>query len=260
MALHDVPRRDPLPLGRSVESRGFVTAADQELLARFGACVRELGRIDRRLPAALHVMRDSLGGQPKAAASHREGDDAGDEDADRRRLWCEEHEQSLDRCDPTGPCEGLRDREISDPTGTAAVAFDPAASDMATVRKRLDGIVRQAVELAALLAAYPTDVQVREQLGPDDEIGTVWCRCCWKDDKYCEPITTRSSGPKAGSPYYVGLCRWCGQMKAELGFEPPTWMVAMRHRGERIGPGHVEKALEQRPATPKKSKGRGKRK
>lgn len=250
--------RAPLPAGISIESRRLVSAADEQLLARAGGAVRALGRLDPKLPAVMHQIRDVLGGQPRAAASHREGDDEDGSQA-RARLWCEEHERTVVQCDAEGlVCTDLSTpRGISDPVGLAATSNDPAAADLRRVRHLLDQLVRTTLELVAIADAYPTTAIQIEKFDASDLVGTEWCRCCWKDDKYCEPIALRTSGAQAGKPYFSGLCLWCGRMKNTLGFDPPTWMVELHHRGERIGPGLIEKAMRERPApAPKKGKKR----
>ena len=104
------------------------------------------------------------------------------------------------------------------------------------------------------VVAYPTEAVERAQLGPDDEIGTRYCVCCYKDDRRLELITVRSSGKQAGKPYYRDRCKWCGERTSMLGFDPPAWMIAAHHRGERITPGMMLKAKNERPAPQRRAK------
>ena len=238
-----------------VDSRRLLSTADAEHVARFVESVSQLEQLARRLPAVVHMMRDDMNGQPQAAAADR-GDGA-------QVLWCWSHERSTRECDEAGElCTGELGRDISDPTGNAAVIPDRAKRDLAALFSRLDHLVSTSHVLLGLAAGYPTDTVEREQLGPDDEIGTVWCRSCWKDNKTCEPIALR----KEGKPYYAGLCRWCGRTRALIGGnrldpsdqrgDPPTWMVAKHHSGERITQGDIDKATK---AVPKATSKKGRR-
>lgn len=240
--------RPPLRAGVPIDSRRHTAAADEELLARASAAVRALARLQRRLPAVLHVMRDHQSGQPAAAAAPVGGADP-DGQADRARLWCTTHERSLAGCEPDDlSCRIDPGRQISDHVGRAAVGHDMAAADMRAMRQLLHALVDSTVKMVAIADSYPTSTVELEKPDASDLVGTEWCRCCWKDDRYMEPITLRQSGPQAGRPYFTGLCLWCGRMRSTLGFEPPTWLVAMHHRGERINEGHLERARRERPA------------
>lgn len=110
-------------------------------------------------------------------------------------------------------------------------------------------VARVVAEIEQIVDLYPTAPVERAAVddpGPGDE----WCRCCWKDRKHCTPITLRPDG----QPFYRGLCRWCGQTSKDLGAEPPTWLVAKRHRGERITEGMMAKARSEVPKGKRKAK------
>lgn len=230
--------RPPLPAGIGVDDHRLVTGGEQRTLERFDAARRVLGELGPRLPATIHVMRDCSAGQPAAAATHTASDDD-DDQAERRRQWCSAHERSLGDCAPGDPsCRVDPRRAISDPTGEAAMVNDRADAHRRQLLGLLNEITRATVKLADLVAVYPSVAVERAQLGQDDAVGTVWCRSCWRDNKYCEPVGVRTSGPDAGKPYYVGLCRWCGS----LGFEPPPWLLEMRHHKKVIKQADIEKA------------------
>lgn len=236
----------------SIESRRVLPARDQELAARFAEAARAAQALGARLPAVLHLVRESMAGQPAAAVAHREGDD--DDRDPLARLWCEDHERSVRECDRAGlVCEGIAPRAISDPVGEAAVRPDFAANDLAQIVRRAERFVQDVGHLLGLAEAYPVHAAELDKPEPDDEVGTVWCRCCWKVDKRCEPIAIQE---KTGRPYYAGLCRWCGRTRAALGFDPPTWMVEKHLEGERVTPGDHELARAKAPA---KAKGKRRR-
>lgn len=254
----DLPEK---PVGIPIDSRSVLGRVDEQVVERARAAVRALDRLEARLPAVVHVMRDSMAGQPRAAASHREGDD-GDADGDRARarLWCATHERSMAQCEATDlDCSIDRDRQISDPTGVAAVGHDQAAVDLGHLRHLLGQLTATTVRLVALAEAYPTEAVERQQLSGDDEVGTVYCVCCYKDDRRLELITVRASGQRAGKKYYRDRCKWCGERTELLGFDPPKWMVAAHHRGERITAGMMQKAMAERPASSAAKGKKGKR-
>jgi len=244
------------------DSRRLVSAAEADQVQRFTAVAREIEALAQRLPAVLHVMRDCQAGQPQAAASHREGDDDGRDPLGQ--LWCWEHERSLAEClEVEGrPCAGEVDqgRDISDPVGNAGILADRAARDRTMLLKRMGELSSLGMQLLGLAANYPTAAAELDNPDPDDEVGTVWCRSCWKDAKACEPVYVDRT---TGRPRYTGLCLWCGRTRKEIGGsklpvldqrgDPPTWMVEKHRRGERVTPGDYERAARSVPA-PKKKK------
>jgi hypothetical protein len=66
-----------------------------------------------------------------------------------------------------------------------------------------------------------------------------WCRSCFRDHGYLEPIAMRPDGNRK----YRDYCNWCGGFKGEYGIEPPEQLVEARHRGQRITQPHVAAAL-----------------
>lgn len=239
----------------SIDSRRVLPAAQAEQVARFADTVRQLDALLLRLPAVLHLMRDDMAGQPRAAAAH-----GGDDGHPLARYWCFEHERSLADCDEEGlACLGELSVGPSDPVGNAAVARDQAARDQRALLHRMQELVSVGTRMLGVVAGYPTSPSELEHPTLDDEVGTTWCRSCWKDEKYCEPVSARPDG----KPYYVGLCRWCGRTRKAIGGDrlvasdqrgdPPTWLVAKHHRGERVTPGDIARAAERVPAAAKKA-------
>lgn len=236
------PPKNPGPW-QTAEGRQVLHARDEELVGRVGDLAKAADRLHRALPGTLSVMRDNMAGQPRSSSGQGDGEPA---------RWCEEHEQGTSRCDADGHvCEGVVSTGPSDPVGEAAMAPDRAQRDHDDLIRRLEVAFRTMHEAVSIAASYPTQAAPLEDAEPSP--GDEWCRCCWKDGKYCEPVTVRRA---TGQPYYRGLCRWCGDMAKQLRQEPPTWMVAKRHRGERISPGDIERATK----APASNKPKGKRK
>jgi len=242
-----------------VPTAGWVTADsrrvrlptdDQDRVDRMADAITEMGKLHRRLPAILSMMRDCQLGVPGGGGDGPVWN------------WCKEHERSTRECDALGLlCEGEPDVR-SDPTGNAGVGFDHAARDYRDALRLADLVTSTARRLSILAAGYPTDQVILDAPEPDDLIGTKYCRACYKDNKDLTEVTLRKSGKAAGRPYFAGLCKWCGDRAADIGGDPPVWMVAMHHRGDRVGPGHLARARQELAAKPKTrttSKGKGKR-
>lgn len=230
----------------SIESRLVVSAQDQAAVEQLDGAVAALSSLARRFPSLLHLIRDDRAGQPRSGLAAPSG---------HQDPWCWDHERPASQCieDSGWPCSGELLAGPSDPTGTAAVSGDRAAGDhralLAEVTKLTD-LVDRLVRRAAM---YPAQAVERESVeaGPGDE----WCRSCWKDSKYCTPVTIK---PGTSTPFYRGLCRWCGQTAKEIGGDPPTWLLEVRHRGDRINQGHIDKAKAELTARKKAKKARSK--
>lgn len=57
-------------------------------------------------------------------------------------------------------------------------------------------------------------------------------------------------------PYYAGLCKWCGDMKAKHGFLPTAELLDLHHRHVRITPTMWAKEVRTHRPSAKKSKRR----
>lgn len=208
-----------------IDSRRALSAADAALVTRFGESLMAGNRLHLEVPALMHLMRDAMAGQPRAAHTGERG---------APRPWCWDHEQTVDRCLADDRlCSG----EViahHDPAGDAAVSGDQAAGDLRRLRKLLEMHCRVIHEATVIAQRYPAQATQRADIPATP--GEDWCRSCWRDGKYHEPVTRRANG----TPYYRGLCRWCGQLARDLGTTlPPLELVERRHRGERITEGMV---------------------
>lgn len=249
--------RKPAPAGwRSIEAH-HLSAADRELLDRVATLERHAHRTRLILPAALAAMRSGMAGQPKSATYGAPDQVDADDDRDPRALlWCFDHERTADQCDVPrideegvvlSGCPGVKLTGPSDPTGSAALGSDTASHARQQLARELTKSFTAMDAVEAILAAWPVVPSMVEDAEPSP--GEDWCVICWKDDRYCEPITTRRG---SGQPYYRDRCRWCGDMTKLLGGDPPSWMVARRHRGERISQAEIAKATREKPGKNKK--------
>lgn len=235
-----------------VDRRGVLPASDQAKVDRMGEAVEHLVRIHRQLPATLYMVRESMAGQPSNPGG-----------TGPTWNWCKDHERSTKACDAEGLlCKGEPDVR-SDPTGNAAVINDIAKRDYRDLLRLAELVDSTARRMLGLEETYPTERIDLEEIEPDDEVGSKYCRACFKDNNDLTLVTLRA---KTNEPYYVGLCRWCGLRAAELGGDPPTWMVAKHHRGDRVTPGDMARAkkvydeIKARSTTKSNKRKKGKRK
>lgn len=124
---------------------------------------------------------------------------------------------------PDTPDEFAAQIPDNDPTGEA-------------VAGKADEAALALVETERILRRIDIDMtrlrQLRHEWAPkqglskptNDGPGDDWCACCYAADGSFEPVSAR----------YKGLCRWCGDFRAEQGQRPPAELVKARHRGERI--------------------------
>lgn len=218
----------------SIDTRRVLPSADLALVTLDGEASIAHDRQHLELPATMHLMRDAMAGQPRAAS----------------------YTPPSTAANPLHVDQGAVDGEVAtghhDPTGDAATTGDQAAGDLRRLRFLIDQRVKITMEIDQLLAGYPTQHQQRADVEPAP--GEGWCLACWKDAKYHSPIALRPDG----RPRHKGLCRWCGDFRQANGFEPPTWLLEIKHRGDRVTDGMVDKArLEARQS---KAKGRNKTK
>jgi hypothetical protein len=148
------------------------------------------------------------------------------------RMWCVVHEREVSLCRRAElACDGEPMR-TGDPVGDAAAAaadgVDAASATWRRLEKRSEACEVGMREVRGIVAdlAYRPEVKQQADPGPGD----VWCRSCWRDGKYQEGIAARYEG--------LGLCRWCGDRRAELrdrgiplvGDLPPVALVKAKHR------------------------------
>jgi hypothetical protein len=224
-----------------VDTHQLLTASDQQTIADANDASHQLNALLRGAPALLAAIRDSMAGQPQAARPDASRSSAG--------AWCWTHQCELTRCvdDARYGCDaGTIDRP-NDPAGEAAITNDRATNHRNEIIRRLRRITTDVRELHALAALYPADPFEPETAhGP----GGDWCRSCWRDGQYHQPIDR----DKDGQPYYAGLCRWCGSFNARERFLPPVDLLAHRHRGERVTEGMVLDARRAHRLQAKKTK------
>lgn len=144
---------------------------------------------------------------------------------------------------------------IADPTGEAAIADDPASTDLAELDKRLArarGDLAVAVKILARHQTARTPNQIRNlrQAAADelDDLGDDWCKSHLQIH-VLQPIDVRKSGENAGRPYYVGMCRWCGENLAKLKRDHPKRFRSYRWMPiELVGAAHARKGHQLRQA------------
>lgn len=207
-----------------IDTRRVLPAHDQALVTRFGEALLEADRLQLELAATLHQIRWYHADGITVDTSH----------------------------DDTEPPTGHRD-----PAGNAGIGPDRSAADLRRMRRHIETAITALEQASALAATYPTDVHQRPDVEPTP--GEDWCLACWKDAKYHSPVALHPDGRRR----FKGLCRWCGEFKAANGFEPPTWLLHEKHRGQFVTEGMVGNARaeheRERAARKAKGKGRGKR-
>lgn len=154
--------------------------------------------------------------------------------------------------EPRRPPEDTGPR-ISDPTGEAAIADDPASADLAELDRRIS---RARIDLAVAVkilarhqtARTPAQISNLRQVAADelDDLGDEWCKSHLQIH-VLQPIDVRKSGEHAGRPYYVGMCRWCGETLARLKRDHPKRFRSYRLMPiELVGAAHARKGHQLR--------------
>lgn len=247
---------------------------DDATVSALGELTRLIPQLERTAPALFAAMRDHMNGQPQAA-HYATATDAEDAPDFRAGLWCEAHEQTTDRCDARALdllkqrgwseaewradriyelpfCEGIaQGTGPSDPAGNAALVRDVAAQDLAAFRRHIGRALDEMRAAMAVRSGYPTVATPP----PDDDgsPGADLCRSCWRCNSYPKLIELRPGTP---TPYYQGLCRWCGSTrKGLLGsrgkqfvdqsdptFDPPKRIVELHIYPGRVPESEMEKA------------------
>jgi hypothetical protein len=210
-------------------SRRQRTAVDQ-VLAK-AAAVRPLLAADgARLHAALDLMEEFTDTGIRAARL--------DDGTASPAMWCEVHERDLARCPADQLCTGRSYRPGADIVGERAAGGqrDQAAEDRGRVLKLLEARARLDAQLVELVAGYERRHGTSTLIGP----AAGWCTSCYRNDHQHEPVGTRPDG----RPYYIGLCRWCGDFRAAHGQQlPPLDLLKARHSGKQITTTMVKLAL-----------------
>lgn len=142
----------------------------------------------------------------------------------------------------------------NDPTGEAATDADQDTSHR-DLRAALNTIATSSTDLLRLLQVATPRIPERDpqHLVNQQLIADGWCTSCYRDNGYLEPIGTKPDG----TPYYRGLCKWCGEFKARNKKQlPPENILRWRHEGRRITPQMEEREMAAQRAVQAKRKHR----
>lgn len=223
-----------------IDTHPLLSAADRDTVHDATQAAHQLDALMRAIPATLAAIRDSANGQPRAATTETSHA--------APTAWCWDHQRELTRCLAEQlDCAGDVIDQPSDPVGEAAITDDRTTAHRNEIIRRLRSITRDVHELHAITALYPADpFEPASASGP----GGDWCRSCWRDGQYHQPIDR----DKDGDPYYAGLCRWCGDFNSKERFLPPVEILNHRHRGERVTEGMVAEARKAHRTQAKKVK------
>lgn len=257
MAIRDQLTKDRPPVataGWRPAGAHHVSASDQDTATRLGVLARMAPALARSAPAVLAMMRDNMTGQPQAA---HYGSDGPDDRDPRSALWCFDHQCTADQCElprlaedgtVLSGCAGVKLTGPSDPAGNAALLPDRAAADRAKFARHVERAARELDEALAIASAYPAVAMTPADA--DETPGDDICRAHWKCRKYAKLIERKGDG----TPYYKGLCRWCGITRKALGGDrlgkgdpagdPPTWLV-QAHIDGNVSQAQVDKAQRQ---------------
>lgn len=122
----------------------------------------------------------------------------------------------------------------NDPTGeSVAGKADEAVVALTEVDMLLHRIDKDMTRLRQMRHEWAPKLGLAK---PADGPGDDWCACCYAADRTFEPVSVR----------YKGLCRWCGDFRAEQGQRPPAELVKARHRGERITSQMVDRHMNRK--------------
>ena len=185
------------------------------------------------LEPSLDLIHDSLNGHPKAARYDRDGG--------RTQLWCWYHERDHSVCEMEASACGGTPIGGHDPTGDAATQPDPAAHARRNIERHTRALHQTAQTLLAELARWqPASSDMQH---PDSRSATApdgWCTSCWRPPvSQHQPVSRR----RDGTPYYAGLCKWCGDFKATYARLPPTAVLVHRHSGRNVTQNLIDRHL-----------------
>jgi len=187
----------------------------------------------------LQRIHDAQAGHPKAASYDTVGYPT---EGRSRPPWCWRHERPVTLCHRDGhQCDGEA-IDVTDPTGEAAIAPDPAAADLKALDSLLPRMRNQAELVAAILAKWtprPISDAEREQLdkanNPDPG-----CESCARLEisegvpRWEPPMTKTPTTVKGNLTQPRWLCWWCWRWVSSTGKLPPTTILRAHHEGKTI--------------------------
>ncbi len=223
-----------------VDAARPVSRDDEPTYKHLDEAIRELEHLRDSFGGITKEIRECEAGRPSSAVP-----------------WCLTHSQASSRCIGRG-CDVATPPGHSDPTGDTALTRDRAREHRRDFLHALDAgasaAIRHARRASEIADLYPAQAE-RKALPPDP--GGDWCRSCYRDHGYLEPVALRPGG----GVRRAGYCRWCGEFKGAEGFDPTVQMVQARHRGSRITEGMVEQARKAHRATtaPRRKAKKGKK-
>lgn len=204
---------------------------DVELRRRWAEAVWLLSKADGVFKERLRDIRNAQRG-PAA----RGGDGIG---GTRSVIWCDHHQREVERCHREDEsCTGVPVVVSGDPTGEAAVGFDPVESDRAELDHAVREIRRLAEIVVGTMARYTprqaTDKERRETLRANEREQT--CESCARAEvsrgvHRAEPARCRVVLPDGTAGE---LCRWCADFLRSQGALPSRSQLDAHHRGQKV--------------------------
>lgn len=132
----------------------------------------------------------------------------------------------------------------------AALSPDTATTELRIVATDAQAMLRAAHRIARIIEPRLEPVPARSTQG---DIPEDWCRSCWRNDHHHTAIELRPNG----TPYYAGLCRWCGLFKTEHKALPDLELLRLRHQARRITTADIDGWKRRRAQTKKTKKTKG---
>lgn len=128
----------------------------------------------------------------------------------------------------------------------ASENFDKSRADLTQAARSAAIIRKEARRILEIAERYNPDdhppTRKKATDTPAADPGDDYCRSCFTDDGYLECVTLRTER-QGGTPYYVGLCKWCGDFRANWKKDPPPAVLRARHQGKRITVQLIERAM-----------------
>lgn len=173
--------------------------------------------VEQRTAAAITLLENSLNGHPRAARYDRNS-------TRTTILWCDQHQRHHSICKLELRDCGGTPITTTDPTGDAALQPDEAATALADHDRDILAahsiLTRAARRATTWQPAVIAPIDRNSPTAPDGK-----CVNCWRDDKEQVDIARRADG----TPYYAGLCGFCGGFRTDHGVLPPLAILKLHH-------------------------------